>query len=199
MSTGHPSLRENFSRIARANLFALALPVLATPILSRLFKPSDFASLAVFLAIAAVIGAFATWRFDWVVPNEPDAVRAKSLFVLGGSALVLSTLVVLLVLGVAHMTVGLTTWSSQLGPLLLVLPLLLLGVGVRDLLNGWFVRRGDLTAVSHATVSRSVTNVVLSVGSGAARMGATGLILAVCPVHLGERLHLDAALGSQTA
>ncbi|MGH3457721.1 lipopolysaccharide biosynthesis protein [Aeromicrobium sp.] len=176
MSTVKPTFRANFSRVARANLIALALPVLAAPILSRLFLPSDFASLAVFVAIAAVIGAFATWRFDWVVPNEPDAVRAKTLFVLGGCVLVFSTLVVLVVLCVAQVAVGLETWSAQLGLLLLLLPLLVLAGGLRDLFSGWFVRRGDLTAVSRATVSRSVANVLLSIGSGAARMGATGLI-----------------------
>lgn len=178
MSTVKPTFRANFSRMARANLIALVLPVLATPILSRLFLPSDFASLAVFVAIAGVIGAFATWRFDWVVPNEPDSVQAKSLFVLGGGALVLSTLVVLVVLCVAQVAVGLETLSTKLGLLLLLLPLMLLAGGLRDLFSGWLVRRGDLTAVSRATVSRSVVNVLVSIGSGAARMGAPGLICA---------------------
>ena len=40
--------RRNFVRVARANVLALVLPVAATPLLSRLFTPNDFAALAIF-------------------------------------------------------------------------------------------------------------------------------------------------------
>lgn len=178
MTADKPTFRANFSRTASANVVALVVPVLATPILSRLFRPADFASLAMFLAITSVIVSFATWRFDWVVPNEPDAVQAKNLFALGLCALAVSTVVVLAVLGVLQFALGSGTWPTQLGALLFLMPLLLFPSGLRELLSGWFVRRGDLTVVSHATVSRSLANIVISLAAGAARVGTTGLISA---------------------
>jgi O-antigen/teichoic acid export membrane protein len=42
--------------------------------------------------------------------------------------------------------------------------------------SGWFVRQGDLTAVSRATIAQSAVNVMAGLLAGVARLGAFGLI-----------------------
>ena len=87
-SSSHGSvLKRNFVSVAGANVLALVLPIVALPLLSRLFGPADYSVLAVFSAVAAVLLSFATWRFDWLLPNTKSMFVAAN--VLAASALIL--------------------------------------------------------------------------------------------------------------
>lgn len=169
----------NFVRVGRANVFALLLPLVATPILSRLFLPEDYGLLAMFTSVLAVLLAFCTWRFDWSIPNARTNTVAASLFCLGAVILI-----AICGLSIVAIIVGSTVpWPSgslfvKLGALVWFMPLALLGGGLRLLLSGWFVRQGDLSAVGRATIAQSIANVSLSLGAGAARLGAFGLLCA---------------------
>ena len=177
-STGS-RFRRNFLKVARANLIAMALPILATPILTRLFTPADYGTLAVFTSVLALLVSFCTWRFDWALPNAKTMTMAASVFVSGG--IVLAAVCLALVLAVPFVLAIPAfeeTSIGQLGYFLFLLPVALIGVGLRDMFGGWFVRQGDLTAVSRATIAQSATNVVVGIGTGITRAGAVGLIAA---------------------
>lgn len=163
-------------QVARANVVALALPVIATPLLSRLFKPDDFAALAIFTSILALAYAFCTWRFDWSMPNARTRSMAANLMMLGAIVLAVVSVVssVFLVFG-SSLLFGQTQPSAYI---FLLFPLALLGGGLKLLFSGWFVRQGDLGAVSRATISQSVYNTGLSLAAGAASLGGLGLIAA---------------------
>lgn len=167
--------RRNFVRVARANVLALVLPVAATPLLSRLFSPNDFAALAIFTSALSLAYAFCTWRFDWSLPNARTRAMAANLMALG--AIVLG--VVCFVTGILLLFAADALFSEtlgRLGYLSYLFPLALVGGGAKQLLSGWFVREGDLTAVSRATISQSLYNTTLSILAGLAGLGGLGLI-----------------------
>lgn len=169
--------RRNFLKVARANLVAMALPLLATPLLTRLFTPDDYGALAVFSSFLALLSAFCTWRFDWVLPNAKTVTMAANLFAAGVLVLAASCLLVALALPFAGPLLE-GTPVGQLGSLLFLLPVALAGAGLRQMFSGWFVYRGDLTAVSRATIVQSAVNVLTGIGTGLAGLGALGLIAA---------------------
>lgn len=169
--------RRNFLRVAWANVIALALPILAAPLLSRLFLPSDFGAQAVFTSILSTLLAFCSWRFDWVMPNARTRVMAATLFVTGAGVLVSVCLIVMMVVLVLFALPVPEARTAGLGLLLILLPVALFAGGLRDLLGAWFVRQGDLTAKSRATIFESLTNVLASVSAGVAAMGSGGLII----------------------
>lgn len=179
LSASHGSrFRQNFLKVARANVFAMALPLLALPLLSRLFAPEDFGTLAIFAATLSLLLAFSTWRFDWVIPNARSLNVAGSLFTLGAAVLVaMCGLLAILIVFVDPGTPALAL-LAQMDGLVWLLPVALLGAGAKALFSGWFVRKGDLTAVSRATITQSVSNVGVSLGTGYLGMAALGLILA---------------------
>lgn len=177
VSTGS-RFRKNFVKVARANLIALAMPILATPILTRLFSPEDYSALAVFISVLALLLAFCTWRFDWVLPNARATTMAASVFAAGAIVLVVICLALVLALPFTTLSIFDGTPLGQLGNLLFLLPVALAGGGLRQMFSGWFVRQGDLTAVSHTTVVQSAVNVVAGLGAGVAKLGALGLIVA---------------------
>lgn len=167
--------RKNFIRIAQANVLAMALPLATTPLLTRLYAPDDFAALAVFTSVLALTLAFSTWRFDWSLPNARSKAMAVNLMVIG--ALVLGGICLAsAVLALVADRFPFLASISQLGWLSLLFPVALLGGGAKLLFSGWFVRKGDLTAVSRATITQSINNAAFSVAGGFAGFGAAGLI-----------------------
>ena len=171
------NLKRNFFYVARSNIFALALPILALPFLSRLFSPADFGVLAVFSSVVAFTLSFATWRFDWLMPNAKSIFVAANLCVAGSVILVGFAFVLMLVLFVAPEAVVIFKPLAGRENILWLLPLALLAGGVRQLLGGWRVRMGDLRLVGHASLAQSTSNVAFSISAGLAGLGGLGLIV----------------------
>lgn len=167
--------RRNLSRVTKANLFALLLPILIAPLISRFFLPADFSVLAVFTAVLTSLSAFCTWRFDWMVPNARTGAMAACLFTIGGAVLLVVCLLVAVVLLLGS---SLGKFGDMVSSHLLValIPVALLAEGGRQLFAGWFVRKGDLTVVSHTTVVRSLANAVTTIVAGLMNGGAVGLV-----------------------
>jgi O-antigen/teichoic acid export membrane protein len=171
------TLRRNFFLLARANIFSLALPILAMPVLARIYQPSAFATLGLFMAAVAILSSFSTWRLDWVMPNSRSDVMSASLFVAGVAFLAI--LIVLFLVGVTIFSLYFSDLSAATGlgwTLWLAVPILV-AIGLRALLHGWLVRTGELDAVARSTVVQSSTNVVISLAAGIAGLVSIGLIL----------------------
>jgi O-antigen/teichoic acid export membrane protein len=168
--------RSNFFKVAKANVLAQLLPLLAAPLLARLYTPEDFGALALFSAAASLLLAFSSWRFDWSVPNTSSKTLAAALLLFGSVTLFFfsgATFFVLL------------NWAEQwsfwegfdvLGPLLLFLPVIILGSGLHELMHCWYVRQAELSKVASVRIAQSFTGTGLNIVGGYAGLGAWGLI-----------------------
>lgn len=145
----------NVWQVARANVLAQALPVLAAPLLTRLYAPADFGELALFASWLGMALAVATARFDWSVPNARSRCGAASVLVLGALVLPLAALLCALALVID----GRGGWFWLLVPSLL-------GGGAQQLLVAWHVRGADLGRVGRAKVAQSVATVGLPLFAG---------------------------------
>ena len=176
-SLGTARFRANFRYVAFANVGAQALLLTAAPILSRLFTPSDFGVLALYVSVTSLIVSVATLRFDWLVPNARNNRSAAALFVAG--VIVLLTVTVLVAL--AMMLGGAVVLPDHYGALkdfALLIPVGIFGLGLHQLFQGWYVRRSDLLPISKTKIIQSIGNIVLSIPLGVLAFGASGLLFA---------------------
>jgi O-antigen/teichoic acid export membrane protein len=70
------SFLRKLSALVGGTLAGQALVILVSPLLTRLFTPEEFGVFAVFAALAGILGASATLRFEYAVPvaaNDEDA------------------------------------------------------------------------------------------------------------------------------
>ncbi|MGK0178877.1 MAG: O-antigen/teichoic acid export membrane protein, partial [Nitrospinales bacterium] len=157
-------------------MLAQLLPLLAAPLLARLYTPEDFGALALFSAAVSLLLAFSSWRFDWSVPNTSSKTLAAVLLLFG--------IVALLFFSVATFFV-LWNWAEQwtfwkgfdvLGPLLLFLPVIILGGGLHELMHCWYVRQAELSKVASVRITQSFTGTGLNIVGGYTGLGAWGLI-----------------------
>ncbi len=72
----------NLSSLLTGNIIAVLIPVLISPILTRLFTESDFGLLTIFNSILAISLSFATGRLDFAIIEAKNKSIASHLFFL---------------------------------------------------------------------------------------------------------------------
>ncbi|MEK8031867.1 oligosaccharide flippase family protein [Ideonella sp. DXS29W] len=174
----------NVWQVARANVLAQALPVIAAPLLTRLYSPADFGGLALFASVLSVALAVGTVRFEWSVPSARAGTTAAALMVLGSLALCGCSFLLLFAWVAARHRLP-SAWSVIDAMGWLVLPALV-GGGIQQLLQAWHVRRADLSPMGRAKVMQSAANLLVCLA--AAKLGLYGLVAgAVAGVWVGLR------------
>jgi O-antigen/teichoic acid export membrane protein len=171
--------RQNFIKVARANLIAQILPLLAMPLLTRLYSPSDFGAVALFTSSLSLLLAFSTWRFDWSVPNASTRTVASGLLFLGFIILLFFSLIFWVILWSAGLEWSFWNGFEILGSMLLFLPLAVIGGGLLQLLQSWYIREGDLTAIGRSKINQGIGSTSINIIGGIFGLGILGLIIGV--------------------
>lgn len=105
--------KKNFLLIAKANIFAQALPFIATPLLSRLYMPSDFGALAIFSSILMLLSSVCVLRTDWSIPNTKSYKQAAALFWIGLMTLIIFCTVLFIMILNRHYFTALDQWEDK--------------------------------------------------------------------------------------
>ena len=166
----------NVFTLTSGTAIAQAIPVVLSPVLSRLYSPEDFGILALFMSVAAVLSVIATGRYELAImipENKKDAynVLAISLlisFVTG----ILSLILVLLLRKSAVVFFD----EPNIGPWFFLIPVVVLFAGIYQSFNYWSTRQKTFKLNAVSRVSQSTTNVITSLGLGIAKAGPAGLI-----------------------
>lgn len=169
--------RRNFTHVAKANFAAQVLSIAVAPALTRLYTPADYGAVAIYSSLLSILLSFATLRFDWSVPNAASRTRAAALIVLGGAMLVLMSATALVVFWLFASEWTFWAGFTVVRPYLPLLAIALVGGGLHQLMQAWFIREGSLAAVSRTKITRSVAGTAMSLIGGILHAGAWGLII----------------------
>lgn len=72
----------NVAVLMSGTIFAQAIPILISPILTRLYSPDSFGSFALFISIATLLSMVATGKYDFAVMVAKEDPDARTLVVL---------------------------------------------------------------------------------------------------------------------
>ena len=153
------------------------IPLLFSPILSRLFTTAEFGVFTVFTTLAAFLGVLATFRYDLaiIIPKKKsDAFHllALSVFI----TIIISSIILIITLLFAR-PIGKLLNTEELTPWLPFLALSILLLGISQSLNFWHNRNKSYKTLSANMISQSTTTAVVSTSNGFAKMNAGGLII----------------------
>lgn len=164
-----PLLRSTLTLLTGSAL-AQALPLALAPVLTRLYTPEQFGQFTIFTAVAANIGVVACARYEYALPLEVDAERARSLLALCIRVLVAVTL----------LCVPLALWLSldTMSTVWLWLPWMVASAGAVQCLTLWATRGQRFSALAGARVVQYGGAALAQVGGAFAvpGTGAHGLI-----------------------
>jgi O-antigen/teichoic acid export membrane protein len=157
--------------------FAHAITAFAMPILTRLYTPADFSTLAVFSSLLSIVGVAACLRFEIAIPMPERDSEAFNLLALAvGCAIAVSVAAGFLVL-IAPSLLSERIGRLDLLPYLWLLPFGILIAGTYSALQNWFVREKDFLLIARSRVAQSAASAGTQIGAAGFGAGSMGLVL----------------------
>ncbi|MCB0804378.1 MAG: oligosaccharide flippase family protein [Bacteroidales bacterium] len=166
----------NVSTLMTGTAIAQAIPILISPILSRLYSPDDFAVLALFVSISTIIGIVATGRYEMAVMLPKEKRDALNIIALSGLIAVGVSLLTLLLVWLLHDQVVLFFKEPLIGPWLYMIPVVVLFTGLFRTLNYWSTRNKTFKRNAATRISQSTVASTTQLGLGALGSGSVGLV-----------------------
>ena len=156
---------------------AQAIPIIASPILTRIYTPEDFGLLALYLSIVSIVGVGITARYELAIMLPKKNKDALNLVVLSiFVSLVISVIVFILVL-VSGKSFASILGNELIYPWLYFVPFSLLLTGVYQSFNYWSNRNKKYRRLATNRVVQSTTTAGVNLGIGIIKKGPYGLIL----------------------
>ncbi len=163
--------------LASGTAMAQLLLAIAMPVLTRLYTPTDYGSLAVYASTLTVLLVIASLRYEVAIPLPEDESTAASLLVLTFALLTGMTTILSLVIWLGGDAFVTTLKVPALRPYLWLMPVGFFGAGTYQALSYWAIRRSAFTRIARTKLSQGVGQVVTQVALGIARAGAPGLLI----------------------
>jgi O-antigen/teichoic acid export membrane protein len=165
MTAASPSLRLAVTRIASGTLIAQAAALAVSPVVSRLFSPTDFGAFAVYVAALGVVIPVASLRYDMAIPVAEDDDEAATVFRLA-AVLLLMVVAVCSVAALLRTTTAalLGLPASSLVPWFL--PAGLLAAGLVQLTSAWAIRRKAYAGLAASRMTQGATQAGAQVVAG---------------------------------
>lgn len=156
---------------------AQILGVVSAPFLTRIYHPTDFGALQVFISVMALMMVAASGRYEIAVLLPEDDQSAIDLLVLSMICVCVTAILCGGVVVICHYHWILPSNMLILRGLLWLLPFSILGGGVYQSLNYWAMRRDDYKQIAKSKFTQASTQVVTQLGAGLAMHGPFGLLL----------------------
>ncbi|TXC76917.1 lipopolysaccharide biosynthesis protein [Luteibaculum oceani] len=173
MRTG---LFKNVAILLSGNVFALIIPFIAAPIITRLYTPEDFGSFELFAKLLAFAVVLASLRYElaMVLPKKEEHSANLATIALRFSLMFSCAILILTLLfksDVAQLmdNAGLETLLVYLGPLVAVTTLF-------SIINQSLIRAENFKKISSIKIVSTTSNQLVKVAGGYAGMGSLGLL-----------------------
>ncbi|WP_442604440.1 lipopolysaccharide biosynthesis protein [Paenibacillus sp. KN14-4R] len=161
--------------LASGTAFAQGLGILVSPILTRLYNPEQFGKLAVYISILSLLTTFSTFGYERAISLEEDEARSENIVYLCFSICVAFCLLIVGLLIGFHSFIQ-DTWN--MGIVVWLLPLGLLGIGFYNTLNFWALRQKAFHSISRTKWTQGIGGIVIQLLAPFIGLGKLGLVYA---------------------
>lgn len=155
---------------------AQALPILAAPLLTRLYSPEAIGIQSVFMSWSAILAVVATLRLDLAVVLAPNRSQASQTILLGGWLTLMAATAITLAAAVHAFLPGLEVQGGRLWVWLL--PLMVAAVAITQLAGALLVWSKRFAPVSGAQVGNQGVYLCIAAAWGFASGSGAGLLVA---------------------
>lgn len=158
--------------VAGGAVVAQGITLAVTPLLTRIFTPEQFGTLAGFMSALTILLSVSSFRYELAIPQVKARKHAIALIYLCFALLSIVGLLVFAFIGVAW-----SIWSDDVKQYVWLVPLGLMFAGAFQVATYWAIREKSFLALSKANVHRSVIQAVIQVSLGLLTGGSLPLIL----------------------
>ncbi len=172
----HPLLR-HVSILLSGTVLAQAIPLLVSPLLTRLYTPAEFGLLTLYLAVVNGLLTVACWRYELTIVMAKTDAEARSLLRLCGRISLISCALFCLLLSVGAEAMAAWLRSPALAPWLWLAAVHVLLLALLQSAVYWLTRRRQYGLISRNKVAQSSGTAAAQIGLGLVpALGVTGLV-----------------------
>lgn len=164
-------------KLVSGTVLAQGLSVLAAPILARLYAPSAFGILALFMSISGIIAVVVSLRYELTIMLPARDEDAANLLAGSMGISIIVSLITIPIVLLGGKVIGIWLNSPELVPFLWLLPIVIFfgGIGAgHPALNAWASRKRNFHQVSATRVIGSVTTLSSKLISGLTGFNTAG-------------------------
>jgi len=148
----------NVIKVSSGKLSAMAIAVLATPVVSRLFSPEDYGIAAVVIAAIGITASFLPLSYERAVIFPKEDAKAGQVLVLEIIVSVITTLAVYAVLGLCSVIWPDIALRSGMGVFFWTFPAGAFLLAMRSTATAICIRREYFSAIAKADVAEAAVN-----------------------------------------
>jgi O-antigen/teichoic acid export membrane protein len=155
---------------------AQLIPILVSPILTRIYSPADFGAFALFIAVSGTVAVAVTGRYELAIllpKQDRDAIHVFGLAVLLS---VIISVILLVLIAIFHRPIVGLLGGVESATWLYWTPLSTLLIGVGQSLYYWSNRKGNYSHISFSRALQSGGASGIQVGAGFLGSGFQGLL-----------------------
>jgi O-antigen/teichoic acid export membrane protein len=145
-------------------LAAQALPLLVSPLLTRLYKPAEYGIYATFMLVAYSLSVLAAGRYEFAImlpEDERDAFNVAGFCLVVASGVAAAVLAVVVVMRLTGVDAG-----ARLDRYLFALPPMVLVMSAYQTLTCWVIRKQQFRRLALANVSRAFVTAAANIAFG---------------------------------
>lgn len=185
--------KKSIATLVAGTGIAQSIPVLISPVLTRIYTPSEFGIIAIFISLVSICAVFVTGRYEQaiVLPSNEDEVNP----IVRLSARILFSTIMLIFFLVFIFGVEISNYleTPELKTWLYLLPIAVFLTGVNQILVYLLIRKKNFTRLAKNKVLVSTSNAGGQLLGGKVLMGSQGLFVGY---HLGLLASVFGLLGA---
>lgn len=167
---------KNILTLLTGNAVAQAVPIVISPILTRLYSPEDFGVAGLFASITAIFSAIINAKYEAAIILPKDEEDAYAIAMLSLLISVAFTFLLLFIVIVFHENLLLLLGTDKIDIWLYFIPLVVLLSGLFNVLNYLNTREKNFRQLSKIQIYKSLSTSFVQVLFGFVKSGAFGLI-----------------------
>lgn len=167
----------NVLTLLTGTIIAQAIPIIVSPILTRIYSPDDFGIFALYTSIISVIAVTANARYELAImlpKKEEKAVNILALSIIVATAI---SLLLFIIIFLFHDNIALLLGNLNISNWLYFMPLSSWLTGIYQSFNYWSNRKKQYKRLSTNRVYQSTTTAGANLALGPIKDGAFGLII----------------------
>ncbi len=158
-------------------LLAQIIGLISTPIVTRLYLPSDFGVLALFISFISIIVVAASFRYENAYPIQKDEKCAVNLFALCILLLIVNTIILSVILYLGGDKISTYFGLVSIKPYFWLLVVGFSGSGLNNIYNYWAIRQREYSVITYIKIYQTVSGSISKILMGFFLFGPLGLII----------------------
>ncbi len=173
--------RESFARgvlvLAGSTAAGQAISILATPLLTRLYQPSEFGVMTTFSAMLSLLSAVAALCYDLAIPLPQDDVEARHLVSLSFKITIAFSFLTLVSTWLFGHSLMRWVNHQELLPFLWLLPIGICGTTTYQIFRMWGIRNKRYSLIAQTRISQNASMTLVQILAGLLHLGPFGLLV----------------------